>query len=173
MGNELEFTGPEPYVIIGSIVAVWALEHFGRARFGPQLAARLGFPLPAAQQRIATNPAMLPDNWFTNFVPLGNETWLMQDDATHWCFGVLRAERANGELVLTMQRLVPLAWIASIAGMFSVAPYVVEDDRNMMYLSAVVYTLLWLFQILRSYLSLGKLVVEVGERVENLAQLHS
>jgi hypothetical protein len=38
----------------------------------------------------------------------------MQDDLNHWCFGVLRAERSDGELVLTMQRRVPLAWVASL-----------------------------------------------------------
>lgn len=173
MGQEIEFTGPEPYVIIASIGAVWVLEHFGRERFGSRLAGQLGLPLPGARHRIATNPAKLPDNWFTNFVPLGNETWLMQDDANHWCFGVLRTERSEGELVLTMQRRVPLAWLASIAGMFSIAAYVVEEDRGIMYLTAAVYAVVWSIQIVRSYGWLGEVLIEAGERVDSLVRLAS
>jgi hypothetical protein len=160
-------------VIIGSVALVWVLEHFGRKRLGPAVAAQLGFPLPSARHRMATVPAELPDDWMTGFVPLGNETWLMQDDATHWCFGILGAERSDGELVLTMRRRVPLAWIASIAGMFSIAAYVVEEDREMMYLSAAVYTLLWSFQVLRSYVWLGTLLTQVGGRVKFFAESRS
>jgi hypothetical protein len=173
MSRKIQFTGPEPYIILASVAAVWLVEHFGRKYLGPRVAAQLGVPLPSTTHRLATAPDTLPDNWFTGFVPLGNETWLMQDDATHWCFGVLKAERDIGELVLTMQRRVPFAWIASVAGIFAIAGYVVEEDREMMYLTGAAYSVIWGLQILRSYLWLGKVLREVAGRVKFFAESRS
>jgi hypothetical protein len=171
--DDFEFTGPEPWFIIGALGFAAVLEHFGRKRFGPRLAALLGLPLPNVVHSIETNPATLPDDWFPGFEPLGNETWLIQDNVNHWCFGILRVERSNGELVLTVQRRVPIGWVASIAAMFSIAPYVLGDGRTEMYVTAVVYSVVWSFQIWRSYRWLGELVVDVGERVKGLEKLRS
>lgn len=161
-----------PLVIVVLLVSVWLLERFVRTRLSPAVAARVGVPLPGATIRLpAFTSEPLPDHWLTGFVPLGNQTWLMQDDETHWCFGVLTSRRDGDTLTLTMKRRLPFAWPASVAAMAAMVPHSQDEGRGM--LAAAGYTLIWSLMIVRGHLWLGKTLLVVADRLRIFASERS
>ena len=157
-----------PLAIVVLLVSVWLVEHFLRGHLDPKIAAGVGVPLPSATRRLSVvAPELIPDHWLTGFVPLGNQTWLLQDDAKNWCFAVLTARRDEGELTLTMKRRLPFAMPASVAGIAAMTQHGSDQDRGM--LLAGGYTLIWSLMVLRGYLELGKTLHAVADRIRIFA----
>jgi hypothetical protein len=171
MGRKIPDSVPRAplYAIIALVAAVWVIEHFAR-KYLKADAARLGVPLPSAERSLHfTAPEPLPDHWFTGFIPLGGERWLLQDDANHWCFGVLTVERHRGDLTFRMQRRVPFAWPVSLLGLWAFATWA-EEDPTFIALIVALYAVGWGGQILRGHLWLGKTLESTAERVKFFSQ---
>ena len=155
-------------LIVGCVVLVWLLDHYGRSALGAR-GANIGFPLPRARKVFPfTAPQPIPPNWLPTFSAIGNDRFVVPDGPNHICFGVLGVHHGDGETEIVMERRLPFGYVAIAAMLVAFALRPEADGGEL--LVPVYYGLIVFLQSYRGYSWLGKAVREVGERLHALSR---